>query len=625
MADIPTRVRQVAPSGRVAGAVIPFDIADTGQGIEAQGLAGLGRGAGDLGQALQQIALADGKSEASTARGLADSEIRLLQESLKVNNDPNTYDAELGKSLEVIKGFRPESGVGGKQFDDFLEDAVPAWQSGVNILKIQRTQSNIEAAYISNSARASAAGDIVELERLIDEAVNTTGVITPEQGARDLASGEAVVNRINKQKAETTVLDAAFAVWRDTGQLADGLAIIDKSGLDDKARVENEFKTRVTNRRAEEKLELEAQQEKDLDAINKLLFSDKDYSGAMLAIENSSLDEKTQGTLFADAERRAAAAAKGVPLKNDRVEESRLYEESLDIWRGTVTKKDFDADLVDNQHKLDDSAYQRVSSSAANTLKSSQAESLRRADTETGRLIVDFREEDAFKKFISDGIKGLNPDAASLFENVANERRQLQFWSLSRYNAELRQWIEENPDKLGKDFFQFSESLKHEYWNQSIEDLEKLRERTQGEFTAQEFLRTRPLVAGTNTFGLRNDRITQKGPGFLGALKLKGGGVATEYSVGVRLEANDSKETDIPSLVPTLTKTEIDKMTNDIIPNQKPVPDKILQKAVDHANKRVREGKNVFAGNDDQGITATNPNTGKRLVTFDGGKTWQPL
>lgn len=99
-------------------------------------------------------------------------------------------------------------------------------------------------------------------------------------------------------------------------------------------------------------------------------------------------------------------------------------------------------------------------------------------------------------------------------------------------------------------------------------------------------------------FGLRPDQ-TKKGKGFLGPLGLKGGGVATEYSVGVKLEANDGKETDIPTLVPTLTEKEIDTMVNDIIPNKKPVPKAILQKAVDHANKRVRAGKSPFGETSD--------------------------
>ena len=86
----------------------------------------------------------------------------------------------------------------------------------------------------------------------------------------------------------------------------------------------------------------------------------------------------------------------------------------------------------------------------------------------------------------------------------------------------------------------------------------------------------------------------KKGKGFFGELKLPGGGVTTEYSVGVRLESKGGKETNIPSLVPTLTPEERALMINDIIPGQKHVPKDILQKAVDHANMRVKAGRDVF-------------------------------
>ncbi len=99
---------------------------------------------------------------------------------------------------------------------------------------------------------------------------------------------------------------------------------------------------------------------------------------------------------------------------------------------------------------------------------------------------MDFKEDDVFAKFISGSIKGLEPDVAKLFEDNANEERQLQFWSVSRYNAELRQWIEENPDKVGRDFFQFSEALKHEYWNKNIEDLRALKIERETELTGEE-------------------------------------------------------------------------------------------------------------------------------------------
>lgn len=91
---------------------------------------------------------------------------------------------------------------------------------------------------------------------------------------------------------------------------------------------------------------------------------------------------------------------------------------------------------------------------------------------------------------------------------------------------------------------------------------------------------------------LRNDGKTYKGTGWLGVLRLPNGGVASEYTVGVEI---GGKEIDIPTLVPTLTKEEQDLMVNDIIPNNKDIPDSIMKKAVDFAKMRLANGRSVFA------------------------------
>lgn len=89
-------------------------------------------------------------------------------------------------------------------------------------------------------------------------------------------------------------------------------------------------------------------------------------------------------------------------------------------------------------------------------------------------------------------------------------------------------------------------------------------------------------------YGNRPDG-TQKNTGFLGELKRPDGGVSTEISVGVNI---GGKEMDIPTLVPTLTKPEIDSL----LAGEKP-SDAIVQKAVDHAKQRIADGKSVFADN----------------------------
>lgn len=92
-------------------------------------------------------------------------------------------------------------------------------------------------------------------------------------------------------------------------------------------------------------------------------------------------------------------------------------------------------------------------------------------------------------------------------------------------------------------------------------------------------------------YGTREDG-TQKGKGFLGELKTPDGKVMTEYSVGVEL---NGKEVSMPTLVPTLTKTEVDYLVKGGKPTEA-----IIDKAVKHAKKRIAEGKSPFYGQADE-------------------------
>ncbi len=104
-------------------------------------------------------------------------------------------------------------------------------------------------------------------------------------------------------------------------------------------------------------------------------------------------------------------------------------------------------------------------------------------------------------------------------------------------------------------------------------------------------------------FGLRADGKTQKGPGHLGVLTLKGGGVATEYTAQSDAVRVNGQRIDFPTLVPGLSGEQIKQMADDIIPNRKPPPDDIMQIAVDFALKRLQEGKSVFKEGQRTGAT----------------------
>jgi len=98
------------------------------------------------------------------------------------------------------------------------------------------------------------------------------------------------------------------------------------------------------------------------------------------------------------------------------------------------------------------------------------------------------------------------------------------------------------------------------------------------------------VVLKKNNYGMRADG-TPKGKGYLGELKRKDGRVSTEISIGVEL---DGKETEIPTLVPTLTKEEVNYLLNDWREGMK-IPEPIVRKAVEHAKKRMKSGLSPFA------------------------------
>ena len=85
---------------------------------------------------------------------------------------------------------------------------------------------------------------------------------------------------------------------------------------------------------------------------------------------------------------------------------------------------------------------------------------------------------------------------------------------------------------------------------------------------------------------------TEKGLGFFGELQRPDGNVSTELSIGVGF---DGQETEIPTLVPTLTRTEVDSLLAG-----GEITEEITQKAIKHAQSRFKQGKGAFAEEGEQ-------------------------
>jgi hypothetical protein len=92
---------------------------------------------------------------------------------------------------------------------------------------------------------------------------------------------------------------------------------------------------------------------------------------------------------------------------------------------------------------------------------------------------------------------------------------------------------------------------------------------------------------------------SRKGSGFLGTLKRPDGGVMSELSVGLPV---NGQETDIPSIVPGLTKAELDAILK--WQEGQELPNSVYDKALAFAKQRAAQGRPFFAQPGEQDFDA---------------------
>jgi hypothetical protein len=128
------------------------------------------------------------------------------------------------------------------------------------------------------------------------------------------------------------------------------------------------------------------------------------------------------------------------------------------------------------------------------------------------------------------------------------------------------------------------------------------------EVEAEEAAKEKLLQSGRMVEGRLSDG-TVKGDGYFGRLTASDGTKLSHVTTTSSKVKVNNKEIEFPLLVPTLSKEEVNTLINEIVPNNKYVPDAIFNKAVDHANKRIKAGKSVFAEAKDSKPTTVEPST----------------
>jgi hypothetical protein len=197
--------------------------------------------------------------------------------------------------------------------------------------------------------------------------------------------------------------------------------------------------------------------------------------------------------------------------------------------------------------------------------------------------------------------QGTNLDEAALATKAASDA------ALERYSEEPEPWSSVlNLDELIADYAEAkhrargSDRALAPVWgltdsvDQKLASAEDVRQRMDRE--AREAPRAAaPTVSdsGNADYGNRPDG-SKKGKGWLGGVFLDDGSVATEFSTQSDAVTVNGKRIDFPTLVPTLTPEELRTMKQVIATNGE-IPEGVMQKAIQHARKRLSENKSVFA------------------------------
>lgn len=464
MPRIPKARRQRIPSGRVGGVPTPMDIADTGEGIEARGLGALGRGVGALGQSLFQIEQAEGISQASTARGQAEAEMKLLVERLRDNNDPNTYSAALMESLGRINEFRPKNPIGAKRFDDYLEQATPGWESGIETLKIRKKQALIEGAYIADRAQAIINGDLEEANRLTIEARDQTGAITPQQAAKDLASAPALVirSRVTSLLNDANRLSVAGEWGKASIAIEQAQAILDTvTDLD--PETESLLRNRIATMRQKTGTDSEIATNKAIeDSYTKIIGGDIDIGAMITSIQSDPAISEKDSVKATD--KITTFFNKWTSIEAGDVTNEAIYDEltqaSEAVERGAMSPAAFEELYVDNKGKLTKEDQRTIRSKDIVATRTMQNRAFSEATGNTRPRLVELRDDElaglAAARDVALKLKDLK--AVNLL-NFSIKKAQIQKWNFGRWRRQLRSQISQNENWSQKQIFTASDIL----------------------------------------------------------------------------------------------------------------------------------------------------------------------
>lgn len=270
-----TRARQqlgFTPSTAVGGKITVPNL-DTG--------AAIGQSLLQVGELARQYDIQQANIELSEFQNLANNEMNELKIRRKGNLDPDTYQADFEKTLKGMQSNVPKRKRSAAASNLWLNRKTPNWQLDTDNARLTRSDDN----WI-----AQLAGQIAGQDGSLEKLAETEKMIARRQlGPNPLDKSKAakLLNEVRQAQAKVAVgnvIGGGFGVWEGTrteenpdGDLNQALDFINASGIPEgeKQEAESELKTRVQNRRAEDKFIAERADAESVETINGWINNDE--------------------------------------------------------------------------------------------------------------------------------------------------------------------------------------------------------------------------------------------------------------------------------------------------------------------------------------------------------------
>ncbi len=449
-------------------------LADTGQGLEAEALAGVGRALTDTGEILAKWYEREGNSEYDASRGgyqslLGEFERTTYKDSTALDAGAKKLETDIAK---IPAGSGLKNKVGLRKYKAFTDLNKAGREKLIAEKKIRMIARNNQVSLFNNLLNVAKQPDQVkamaEIELLIRGGLDDGSIKTAAQATNLREKTRENWLRADVWRRSTSIVRPdgevdyqAAADWFNIKENVEGLPedIIEDFG--------GTARSLASAQNAGDKVVLENQRKTDRQNILDKMLKDE-FTDMESFVNATTLSPEEKLSWIDRADKRANAIINNKKIVTDERVRGELEEMANDIAIGSLTKEQVTEEANQARYTdetIDDAAYSQIRTLIDREHKSYQSTAIKEGVSfGAGQLI-------SITQSVLDTLLAAD---VTVDLTVATKRRELELWNHGQYRKAINDWLTVNPEADADEIYIQSRKLVTQY-RRPIEDIEKAR------------------------------------------------------------------------------------------------------------------------------------------------------